>query len=453
LHAFRPAGKARNVPLLEDIDDNVSVWTADKPDYTPLDALSKDCRADVAIIGGGFTGVSTAWHLIRRFPDKRIVLLEAKGLGNGGSGRNGGLVLNWINGVHSPDAEHARGIYEVTQRGMGIIDTMIATHGLKVPYRRSSSLEVFTAARRADAAAAWAEEMRAAGVPLGFASGAELDDKLRMAGAVGALVDPSSGRLDGIALLRGMRPVLVELGVGVYENTPVLSVREGPVVTLETPGGTVEADAIVLATNAYTARLGYFREALFSLHSHVIATEPKSVDDWARMGWGSVDGFNDDLDRIAYGSMTARGELVFGGGSNAAYTYRYGGRTSLARSPEKGFGAVERRMRGYFPDASEVRIAHRWSGAIALTMSRVCAMGVRGDHKNVYYAFGYSGHGITLAHLAGEVLCDIYSGDDARWRDMPFYAPRMFRLPPEPLRWMGYQFYTRVTGRSPRRAH
>ena len=84
-------------------------------------------------------------------------------------------------------------------------------------------------------------------------------------------------------------------------------------------------------------------------------------------------------------------------------------------------------------------------------MTRVCTMGVRGDHRNVYYALGYSGHGITLANLAGRVLCDIYSGDDARWRGLPFYQQRLRYIPPEPLRWAGYQLYTRLTGRSPRR--
>jgi glycine/D-amino acid oxidase-like deaminating enzyme len=85
-------------------------------------------------------------------------------------------------------------------------------------------------------------------------------------------------------------------------------------------------------------------------------------------------------------------------------------------------------------------------------MSRVCSMGVMGEHRNVYYALGYSGHGITLANLAGRVLTDIYSGDDTRWRDLPFYMRRLGGVPPEPLRWIGYQVYTRLTGRSPRKA-
>jgi glycine/D-amino acid oxidase-like deaminating enzyme len=110
-------------------------------------------------------------------------------------------------------------------------------------------------------------------------------------------------------------------------------------------------------------------------------------------------------------------------------------------------------MRHYFPALEEVPVVHRWTGPVALTMSRCFAVGVRGEHRNVYYAFGYSGHGVTLANLAGKILCDIYSGDEARWRGMPFFQPKLFQMPPEPLRWVGYHVYTALTGRSPRRSH
>ena len=211
----------------------------------------------------------------------------------------------------------------------------------------------------------------------------------------------------------------------------------------------MRAKAIVLATNAYTPALGYFRGGLCPLHSHVIATEPLSAEKWAELGWTDVAGFSDDLDRIAYASLTRTGSLVFGGGSNAAYGYQYGGGTSWTGSAD--FAAVHGRMLSYLPGAAEVKIAHRWTGPIALTLSRVCTMGVRGAHKNVYYSLGYSGHGITLANLAGRVLTDIYSGDDAQWRDLPFYQQRLLWMPPDPFRWAGYHVFTRLTGKSPRR--
>jgi glycine/D-amino acid oxidase-like deaminating enzyme len=234
----------------------------------------------------------------------------------------------------------------------------------------------------------------------------------------------------------------------------VLAVQEGATIRLTTPRGEVRTTALVLATNAYTPGLGYFRDGLLPLHSHVIATAPLAEQLWSALGWNAHDGFSDDLDRIAYSCRTAGGRLLFGGGGNDAYDYLYGGQpvfTAAADRAARAFAAIERHMRTYFPAAAAAPIAHRWTGTLAITFDRVCSMGVRGEHRNVYYALGYSGHGIALAMLAGEVLCDLYSGDHDRWRDLPFYQKPLPRLPPEPLRWLGYQLYTRLTGRSPRR--
>ena len=108
------------------------------------------------------------------------------------------------------------------------------------------------------------------------------------------------------------------------------------------------------------------------------------------------------------------------------------------------------RLLAYLPRLEGVSITHRWSGPVALTLSRLPTIGVRGAHRNLYFALGYSGHGITLSNLAGKVLTDVYSGADERWRGLPFYDRRLRYVPPEPLRFLGYHAYTRLTGRSPR---
>ncbi len=438
-----------------DIDENRSVWIATAKPYTPLASLSGAETADIAIIGGGFTGISTAYHLSRRFPQKRIVLLEALSIANGASGRNGGQMLNWLAGVESRDPEFTRLIYSTTKEGIDDIEQIIQRHRLDVRYSRKGCLEVFTSPERAEMAQARAEAMRSLGIELRFLSGQTLPGYLRAQGVYGAILDPSEGHLHGVDYLRELRAVLIEQGVTIYEGTPVLSVNEGSTITLTVPNGEVRANSIVLATNAYTSKLGYFRHGYFPLHSHAIATEPLSEERIKQLGWGPISGFHDDLDRISYAGISNGGEIIFGGGSNASYGYLFGGKTSYPGLPEsaaKGFRAVEDRLHAYFPGGTGMNIAHRWTGTLCITMSRICSMGVIGEHKNVYYALGYSGHGVVLANLAGRVLCDIYSGSDEHWRKLPFYQKALRGSPPEPFRWIGYQLYTRLTGRSPRKS-
>jgi gamma-glutamylputrescine oxidase len=430
------------------IDDTRSVWNDDLPGYDPAAPLVGTVRADLAIIGGGFTGVSTAWHVSRRHPDRRVVLLEARELGSGASGRNGGQVLNWIGGVRDDDAEAARRTYDLTRSGIDLVQQLAREHAPAARFTRNGCLEIFTAARRAEAAQRRAEELAAVGVPLRWLGSGELGAR----GACGAVLDPSAGQANGLGLLRGLRTALEAQGVAIHESTPVLRVEEGTTVRLATPRGEVRASAIVLATNAYTPALGYFRDGILPLQSHVVASDVLSPELWEEIQWGAADGFSDDLDRIAFGCRTGTGRLVFGGGSNAAYAYRFGGDTSSppaesARSAE----AIRATLRRYFPVLARVELAHRWSGALAITFDRAPTIGVRGDAKNVFYALGYSGHGFALAMLAGRVLSDLYSGEHDPWRGWPFYQRRLPRIPPEPLRWLGYQAYTRLTGRSPRR--
>jgi gamma-glutamylputrescine oxidase len=429
-----------------EIDENRSAWNADLPPYEPSRPLSGACTADVAIVGGGFTGISTAWHLSERFPDRRIVLLEARRLGNGASGRNGGQVLNWIAGVHPSDPPAARRVYDLTRSGIDLVERLAREHAPDARFTRNGCLEVYTDERRAEAAARSTAELVGAGLPLRWLEW----DEVRLRGAAGAVLDPLAGQANGLALLRGLRVPLEERGVAIHEDTPVLSIEEGASVRVVTSCGEVRAPAIVLATNAYSPALGYFRDGILPLHSYMVASDSLAAEDWRRVGWGAADGFSDDLDRIAFGCRTASGRLVFGGGSNAAYEYRFGG-VSSAPAREAPFRAMRRTLAGYLPNAAHLPLPHRWSGLLDLSFDRAPSIGVRGDARNVYYAIGYSGHGFALGMLAGRVLCDLYAGDHERWRGEPFYQRPLRWIPPEPFRWAGYQLYTRATGRSPRR--
>lgn len=431
------------------LDDNRSAWLAPLPPYAPLPALRGEVNADVAIIGGGITGVSTALHLAERHPDRRVVLLEARELASGASGRNGGQVLNGINGVEPRDGEAARRVFAATHAGIDIMASLAARSTVDCGFSRRGALEVYTTPASAEEAQARCETWRGWGLPVQWLPGAAVG----MHGVLGAVFDPTAARINCAALLRGLRPELLARGVQVHEQTPVLRVEGGATLTLQTPEGAVRAGAVVLATNGYTPRLGFFRGGILPLHSHVVATAPLDDARWTALGRADL-GFADDLDRIAYGARTTDDRLLFGGGSNAAYSYLFGGSPVYHQSAARAaahYDAVERRMRGYFPGLADVPVTHRWTGTLGVTFDRVCTMGVTGPHRNIYHALGYSGHGLALGALAGRVLRDLYSDDHEPWKALPFYQRRPPMIPPEPLRWLGYQVVTGLTGRSPRK--
>jgi gamma-glutamylputrescine oxidase len=436
-----------------EIDDNRALWIAKMPGYRPRPPLQGAITADLAIIGGGFTGTSTAYYISRRFPNRRIVLLEAATLANGASGRNGGMMLNWVNGCDDVAPEMTARIYQMTRTGIDDLCALIERHKLPVDYRRDGTVTIYTDPARAEAAHAEVETHNALGIPTRFFDAAELKRQLAVEHGCGAVFDPDTGQINGAQLVRSLAPVLAAQGVQIYEGTPVLRVQEGRRIRLTTPQGEVDAGAIVLATNGYTGALGYFRDALFPLHSHLFATAALSAEEQRTLGWRGLAGFADDFDRISYASMTTDGHLVFGGGSNRAYSYRFNNRTAYpggASSAPRHQMAMETTLRRYFPHSRSLPIAHRWVGTLGITFDRRPLIGVCGADRNVFYAVGYCGHGVTLANLAGEILCDLYAGDDSRWRDLPFIQSGYHRIPPEPFRWVGYQLFTRLTGRSPR---
>ncbi|MGH9391629.1 MAG: NAD(P)/FAD-dependent oxidoreductase, partial [Vicinamibacteria bacterium] len=235
-----------------DFDENRSVWLDGKSTYDRAPPLASGRTADVVVIGGGFTGVSTAYHLSKRFPEKGIALVEAREIANGASGRNGGQMLNWVHGFDPRSPEEAKRIYDATREGIESVLGIVGEHGLAVPVRSEGHLDVLTSARAADESEKALQEIEGSGVPLRFLSKKELSEKIELHGGEGAVFDPGSGELDGLAYLRALRPVLEARGVSIFEGTPALRIREGRTIEVETPAGTLRAPAAVLATNAYT---------------------------------------------------------------------------------------------------------------------------------------------------------------------------------------------------------
>ena len=422
------------------------VWACEVPevhDVAPL--LRGDCETDVAIIGGGLTGVSAAMHLAERNPELGILLLESRSLGASASGRNAGQLLHGFASDPIQSSEERLRAYEATELGIQIAETWAARHAPPGTLRRDGCLALYTSNARAEAAAREVEADAAMGVPGRFVASSEL----RLRGACGGVLDPRAGILNAYALLRALYPVLAERGVRIHEQTRVCRMEHGRTHLLETPGGRVRARAIVIATNAETPGLGLYRDRLLSLRAHVLATPPLADALWRELDWSSFGGFSDDLTRIAYASRTSGGRLVFGGGSNAAYSYGHPARSHRAEPTERTHRELRRVLLQYLPELADTPTANLWSGSLCIPVDRICSIGVGGEGGSVYHALGYSGHGLSLALLAGRVIADLHAGHHDPWRDLPFYQRAFRRWPPEPLRWLGYEAVTRMMGRIP----
>ncbi|HLA45901.1 MAG TPA: FAD-dependent oxidoreductase, partial [Aggregatilineales bacterium] len=215
-----------------DIDDNNALWTDYTPDYQPAAPLKEDRFADLVIIGGGFTGVSTAYHFSERYPEKRVILLEARTLANGASGRNGGMMLNRINGTeHLDDAGLVR-VYNTTNYGIDRIIGIIQKHQLKVNYRRDGSLKVFTKPESAAEGQREVERLSALGIPYQYLDAAAVRKMINLQGIIGGIFDPNEGQLNGAQYVRALRGIILDRGVEIFENTPVLKIEPGAEIVI-----------------------------------------------------------------------------------------------------------------------------------------------------------------------------------------------------------------------------
>ena len=179
---------------IADIDVNRSIWSLDAEPYEPSATLAGSVAADVAIVGGGLTGMSAAWHLARRFPGRRIVILEARAIGNGASGRNGGQVLNWLNGVAHDTPDEARRDFAFTQAGVKLIEDIAGAHAAPGTFTRNGCLELCTDAGRAEAAHAATESLASYGIPVRWLG----RDEIRVPGVHGATLDPTAEDLESV---------------------------------------------------------------------------------------------------------------------------------------------------------------------------------------------------------------------------------------------------------------
>jgi glycine/D-amino acid oxidase-like deaminating enzyme len=427
---------------------SVSYWLEDAgDDPTPRPPLEGSRTVDVAIVGAGFTGLWTARELLRRDPSLEVLVLEAETAGFGASGRNGAWLTNGIGVTPGELARRtspatARATIEAMRETVAAVIASCEEDGIDAQIRRGGALRVARGAHEAPALQAAMGTMRRLGVAddLTLLTATELEDRIRVAGAMGAFHDPHAATIHPGRLVRGLARRVEALGATIAEGTPATAVTPragGGRARVTTRRGDVHAEAVVLACEAWLPRLPGHRRAVLPLYSLIVLTEPLPDAAWEAIGWEGHELVASHRLTVDYLSRTVDGRVLLGG---RGAPYHYGSRVAPAFDRHAATHALlEQQLSAWFPVLAGVAVTHRWGGPLG--MPRDWLPSFRFDPATgIGAAYGYTGQGVAATNLAGRVLADLIVHGDTPYRDLPMVGHRSRGWEPEPLRWLGARY-------------
>jgi len=406
-------------------------WIEDAPgDAYPT--LSGDLSCDLAVVGGGYSGLWTALLAKRENPGARVVLLEGRRIGWAASGRNGGFCEASL--THGEDNGLSRFPQEFDQlqrlgmRNLDEIEAIIAELGLDADFERNGAIDLATEPHQVE----WLREA-ADGEHAVFldtdAVRAQVHSPTYLAGllrtADSSLVHPAK-------LARALARACADLGVEIFEHSPVESIGDG--TTLETPNGVVRAERTALATNVFPSLLKRNRLQTVPVYDYVLMTEPLSDAQLASIGWSGRQGLGDSANQFHYYRLSADNRILFGGYDAI---YHYGGRVreEYEDRPET-FARLAGHFFTTFPQLEGVRFTNTWAGAID-TCSRFCAFFGSACGGRVAYATGYTGLGVAATHFGAQVMLDLLAGRSTERTELDMVKSRPLPFPPEPAASLG----------------
>ena len=400
-------------------------------------ALASDITADLVIVGGGFTGLWTAYFLTEIKPDLGIVVLEQDICGGGPSGRNGGFASGWwdeLDGlVALYGAEAAVKSCRAISESINSIGQFCWTNGIGAWFKKSGYMYAITA----DAHEKLCEEMvalaREVGAPdeLRELTAAEVRARCESPAFRGGAYMRDGASVQPGMLVRGLRRVVLERGVKIYEGTTATGVEAGPPAVVSTPHGSVRAKSAVLALNAWATGWPQLQRRLVAWSSYIVLTAP-APEKLAAIGWTGGEVISDFRTSLRYFRTTRDGRIAFGGGGGRA-------RPAIDDAFTHDARAVTEAAQGFrlmFPSFADVPLEDAWGGPIDVSPTHLPVFGTL-EPGNLFYALGYTGNGVAPTHLAGQVLADLVLGRDTDTVRLPMVNPPPRLFPPQPFRSWG----------------
>lgn len=401
-------------------------WYADTANPTPeRPALEGDIDCDVCVVGAGFTGISAALHLAER--GLSVVVLEAVRIGYGASGRNGGQIVN----SYSRDmdvietrygAETARALGDMAFEGNRIIRERVARYDIDCDLRDGNLFAACNGQQLKGLREHQALWERYGYRELELLEGEALKREVISDRYTGVLVDHGGGHLHPLNLVLGQAAAVESLGGRIFEHSPVTELKHGDLAVVSTARGRVRAGRVVMAGNAYLKGvLPEIEGKSMPCGTQIITTEPLG-EERARGLLPNGLAVEDCNYLLDYYRLTRDNRLLYGGGVN------YGG-----SDPADIESVIRPNLLKTFPELADVGIDYAWSGTFLMTLNRMPQFGV--INGNVYYAQGYSGHGVTCTHLAGKLIAEVMHGQGERFDafaglpHLPFPGGRLLRVP------------------------
>ena len=408
-------------------------------DLTPQNPIRRDTSADVAIIGGGFTGLWTAWYLTELDPELRVVVLEKDICGFGASGRNGGwCVGELVAGVdtfakwssHDEAMRLARAVFDTVDE----VGRVTRAQGIDCGYQKGGTVYLARNAPQEKRQRALIDAERAHGFTeeeIGLLTADEARARVNATDVRSGVHFAATAAIDPARLVRGLADACRSRGVEIHESSPVIAVEPGRVVTSRS---TVRAPVVVRGLEGYTRNLPGHRRSMVPLYSLMVATEPLDDAVFDEIGLEGRPTFADDRYAVIYGQRTEDNRIAFGG---RGVPYVFGSRiTPKVERHEPTHALVERTLVELFPALADARITHRWGGVLGAPRNFTPSVNFD-PATGMANAGGYVGEGVAPSNLAGRTLADLIMGADTERTSLPWVNHPSRKWDPEPLRFLG----------------
>lgn len=417
-----------------------SLWLCDVAGDAPeAPVLHGASRADVAIVGGGYVGLWAAIELKLRDAAIDVAVLEADVCGSGASGRNGGFAMTWWGKIalfpQWVGDEEALRLARASVQAIDDIDQLCRDHNVDCEFHQGGWIWTATTKAHLGAWNSTLAECRRLGVePFKILDSAEVARRTGSPAHLAGVFEPWTARVHPAKLARGLRRIALNLGVRIYEHTPVIGLDRSRPAVLRTSGGAMVAEKVVIATNVWAAGMPEFRRTLVAISSDMIATEP-IPERLEEIGWTGGECVSDSQMMIHYYRTTRDGRVAFGKGG---WGIALGGRitSQFDRSPRRARD-VEANFRRLYPGLSDVRVTDDWSGAIDRSVIGLPIIGFTGGRRHIVHAVGWSANAVGPSRLGGKFIASLIEERDDEWARSPLVnlPPRTF--PPEPIRYLG----------------